>query len=356
MKKWILSALLLSGVLVSCHVDEPVPENEVPGKRKGVFIANEGNFMYGNASLSFYEPASKKVFNQLYYTRNNVPLGDVAQFLAMRGDQIFIVVNNSGKIVVADQYTLEHKGVIKGLSSPRAIHFVNDKKAYVSDMKSGVITVINPGTLQVISTISTNGGKGNAPGKATENFVQVGTQVFVSCWVSGNQLLVIDSARDVVTDSIDVPFQPNKMVVDRNGKIWLQTDGEYSVSNPDPEKPALVKIDPATKKVEKIWHLEASGAFITDIRLNPSRDSIYFLAGGLYKMSVTSNQLPHEVFLPAEGRYYYSLGVDPVSGEIYLADPLDYSQNGVIYRYSPSGILLDSFTVGICPGEYLFRN
>lgn len=356
MKKLFFLMLLLAGVIVSCRNDDPDPDYEEPGKSKGVFIASEGNFMYGNASLSFYGTRDKKIFNQVYYARNNTPLGDVAQTMALKGDWIFIVVNNSGKIVVADQYTFEHKGVIKGLASPRAIHFVNDQKAYVSDMKSGKISVINAVTLQVTSTINLSGGPAGTPVKATESFVQVGTNVFVTWWVSGNQVLVIDSQRDVVTDSIKVPFQPNKMVVDRYGKIWVQTDGEYPGANPDPEKPTLVRIDAVSKKVEKILPLGENGAFFTDIRLNPAKDSLYYLAGDLYKMSVTANQLPAEKFLSAEGKYYYSLGVDPVSGEIYLADPLDYSQNGVVYRFSGSGVLLDSFTAGVCPGEYLFRN
>lgn len=184
-----------------------------------------------------------------------------------------------GKIVVVDQYSLLHKGVINDLPSPRAIHFVNERKAYVSDMITDRMTIFDPFTLAIKGTIGVAGTKATGVGHTTESFVQVGDFVFVSCWVSGDLLLVIDSKTDQVVDSIKVPYQPNKMVVDGNGKIWVQTDGHYPGTHPDPDKPSLVRIDPHTRKVEKVFPFEIPGGWFSDIRLNPDRDSLYYLAG-----------------------------------------------------------------------------
>jgi hypothetical protein len=89
--------------------------------------------------------------------------------------------------------------------------------------------------------------------------------------------------------------------------------------------------------------------------MTPGKDSILFMAGDLYKMSVKSEQLPDKSFMSLSGKAFYSFGVDPVNGELYMGDAIDYASNGVVYRFSPKGTPLDTFTVGVCPGDFLFK-
>jgi DNA-binding beta-propeller fold protein YncE len=312
----------------------------------GIFIACEGNFMYGNGSLSFYHPEKKELTNYLFQARNNAPLGDVVQSMARKGNSLFIVVNNSGKIVVADARTLEFKGIISGLTSPRYIHFVSENKAYISDLYANHITIFNPETLEIIGTIELEG-------HISEQMVQVGKFVFASHWVNGEHILVIDTEKDELVDKIKVPSQPKDLLLDKNGKIWALCGGSYENSNADEHPSALVRIDPETRTMEQIYRF-SEGIFSSGLEMNATGDTIYYLNRGVFKMAVNNRQLPDSAFIPENEKLFYNLAVNPENNEIYIADAIDYTQDAVVYRYSQGGIMLDSFKVGINPSDFLF--
>jgi hypothetical protein len=152
--KNFLKILIFIMALSSCS-EEPV---EAVFKNldttSGVFIACEGNFMYGNGSLSFYNDETMVVTNQLFYAVNNVPLGDVVQSVAIFNENLYIVINNSGKVYVTDARSVEFRGVISGLTSPRNVHFISDEKAYISDLYADHLTIINPSTLEKAGTVN----------------------------------------------------------------------------------------------------------------------------------------------------------------------------------------------------------
>jgi hypothetical protein len=134
MKNLIKIAVLYLTV-VSC-TKTPVSPSENLSVGGGVFILNEGNFRGNNGSLSFYSYDSIKIFNDIYYTVNGQTLGDVPNAMVIKGDKAYIVVNNSGKVEVIDQTTIQSKATIKGLISPRNLAVINDNKAYVSSLYS----------------------------------------------------------------------------------------------------------------------------------------------------------------------------------------------------------------------------
>lgn len=89
----------------------------------GLFITNEGMFQYGNATLSYYDPETKSVENEVFYRANAMKLGDVAQSMTIRDGVGWIVVNNSHVIFAIDINTFKEVGRITNLASPALYPF-----------------------------------------------------------------------------------------------------------------------------------------------------------------------------------------------------------------------------------------
>lgn len=315
----------------------------------GLFVVNEGNFMYGNASLSYYVPSTGKSYREVFYRANGEVLGDVAQSMTIRNGRGYIVVNNSGVVFIIDIDTFEVVGTVdNGLLSPRYIHFVDDTKAYLTDLYASRITIFDPRTGFVKGRIET-------PGHAsTEQMVQYGQYVFVNCWSYDNTILVIDTATDSVVDKIEVGLQPTSLVLDKYGKIWTVTDGGYDGSPFGWEAPALYRIDAASRTIEKRF-VFATGAGASEVCLDGAGETLYFINQSVWKMSVLAEELPIEPFLSYNGTKYYGLAVNPYNSDVYVADAIDYVQSGVVYRFSAEGEQLDTFRAGIIPGAFCFR-
>ena len=65
----LLCGLLLAGCMKWDYGDT-VEDFNATGA--GLFITNEGNFQYGNASLSYYDPETKQVQNEIFFRANGM--------------------------------------------------------------------------------------------------------------------------------------------------------------------------------------------------------------------------------------------------------------------------------------------
>lgn len=350
--------IILIIIIISCSkkddIDKPYPV------QSGVFILNEGNFTYGNATLSVYDPLAKSVQNQVYArTNNGVSIGDVLQSMKIIGGRAFMVVNNSNKVIVMDPNSYEHLGKITGLTSPRYIEVISDNKIYISDLYSRTISIADPNTLKVLGTINI--------GRGTEQMVTFEDHVFACSWSGNNKIYRINKRLDLLMDSLVVTKQPNSMVLDKNGKIWVLSDGGYEDIPSGQVVATLTKIDAKTFTIEKTFEFSDIKYSPSRLSINGARDSIYYINGGyksnttkatnlngVYKMSVDSDQLPSEPLIPEQNRLFYALGINPNNGEIYIGDAIDYQQRGYILRYSGDGRLMDMFKADIIPGSFCF--
>ena len=313
----------------------------------GIFVVNEGNFMYGNATLTYYDTLKRVAQNDLFYKVNGLPLGDVAESMTIWKSSGYVVVNNSGKIYVIDTKTGKYTGKITGLTSPRFIHFVNDQKAYVTDLYAGKISIINSATNQITGSIPT-------PSHAsTEEMVQFGNQLFVTCWSGDKTVLVIDIEKDQVVAEIGTGDQPCSIVLDSFNKIWVLS--QALPGNSSKSLAQLHRIDPVTRKIERSFNFPTEAKPVK-MNIDGKGNNLFYLLGNeVRKMAVTADQLPDQAFVAPDSKLLYGLGIDPVNGDIYVSDALDYQQSGIVSRFSASGRLIDTFKSGIIPGRFCFK-
>ena len=141
---------------------------------------------------------------------------------------------------------------------------------------------------------------------------------------------------------------------DKYNKIWTVTDGGYEGSPYGYENPALYKIDAETFRIEKMFVLE-QGDISSEVRLNGEQDKLYWINNDIWCMDVTAGRVPVRPFIECRDTKFYGLTVNPANGEVYVADAIDYQQQGIIYRYSPEGKLINEFYVGIIPGAFCWK-
>jgi len=318
----------------------------------GLFITNEGMFQYGNATLSYYDPETKSVENEVFYRANAMKLGDVAQSMTIRDGVGWIVVNNSHVIFAIDINTFKEVGRITNLASPRYIHFVSDEKAYVTQIWDNRIFIVNPKRYEITGYIE-------CPNMAmesgsTEQMVQYGKYVFVNCWSYQNRILKIDTETDQVVDELIVGIQPTSLVMDKNYKLWTITDGGYEESPYGYETPSLYRIDAAKFEIEKQFRFKP-GDSPSEVQINGEGDKLFWINNDIWSMDVEADRVPVRPFLKYRDTKYYGLTVNPRNGDVYVADAIDYQQQGVIYRYTADGEPVDEFYVGVTPGAFCWK-
>lgn len=318
----------------------------------GLFIVNEGNFQYGNSSLSFYDPAAGTVENEIFYRANGMKLGDVAQSMTIYDNKGWIVVNNSHVIFAINKDNAIETGRIENLTSPRYIHFVSDNKAYVTQIWDNRIFIIDPRRYEVTGYIHVPGM--DMENGSTEQMTQHGRYVYCTCWSYQNRVLKIDTDTDEIVETLTVGIQPNSIKVDKYGKLWVLCDGGYEDSPYGYEKASLYKIDTSDFTIEKIFYFSRKDR-PSELQLNGSRDRLYWINEDIWSMDVNAPTLPAACLIASHGTKYYGLTIDPRTDEIYVADAIDYQQQGTINRYTSTGHLADTFYAGVSPGAFCWK-
>jgi hypothetical protein len=348
LKRSVVICFLMSVSLITACKKKPVgPQCDLCDltpviTANDVLIGCEGNFGWGNASISLYDPQLKTVANSVFSSVNDLPVGDVLQSMSLINGSLYVVVNNSGKIHVLDTSDYSLKQTISGFVSPRYI-VGNTDVAFVSDLYGQAVYQIDLTNHTISGQYSIN--------HWTEGLCLDSDKLWVSC-PDTNYCVSINLLTNQLEDTVIVGKGATNVVKDKNGKFWSLSTGGF-----EEEIPQLVRMN-SSGSVEQRYFFSSLTDYPGNLTIDSNGEQLYFLNGDCFRMSITASELPGTPFIAANQRIFYGLGISPNTSsgvEIYLADVLDYVQPGTVYRYTANGELIDQFSVGINPQAFWFK-
>lgn len=339
----LMAATLTALLFVSCEKEETGSDTGLPDivPGEGLFILNEGNYGWGNASMSYYNKVSKEIHHNLYQKANGAQLGDVLQSAYITGNELWLIVNNSGKVIVTDPASLKQTHVLSGLTSPRYMTAAANATGYITDLYAGKIHIVDMKQKMVRGYVEVKGW--------TEEIIMLGDYA-VTTGVEADRLYAIDTATNELADSLDLPPGPVSMTTDHQGHLWVLAGGDPLIKS----QPILYQVDKESFTIRGTHPLPGEDTTFSRLVTCPDGKTLYFLGGDVYSMSVVPEAPPPEVFIESDGRIFYGLAVDPDNGDVYVSDAVDFVQRGQMLRHDTDGSLIDIQDTGIIPGGFTF--
>ena len=334
MRLFKLALLVVIGVSGCKEKPVELPDIELSGNE--VLISNEGNFGWGEGSLSVYNPETKQVQNDVYQRRNGESIGNIFQSIAYFNNQYFFVVNNSNKIIVTND-SFQKVNIISGLISPRYFYPVSNSKAYVTDLYNKGISVIDLNSMTVDNKIEINGW--------TETGV-VSDSIFWVTNVESSYIYQINTNIDEIIDSVKVGYAPESIVM-VDSLLWVLSKGDET----NGVKGSLSAINIRQQKV--VYSKELDGV-PTKLEYHKESNTLFFINKDIYSINAQLGAEPN-VWLAANDLVFYGIGIDEERNEIYFSHIYDFVQKSTVYRYDLTKVLLDEFNTGIISGDFFFQ-
>jgi hypothetical protein len=324
----ILAAL---AILTSCtkNLDDFGPQTEggdipVPTTER-IIILNEGNFMFGNGTVSVINNVSDEVAQEVFKTKNGFPLGDVPQSMLIHDSLAYIIVNNSGKIEVVKNDNFESVKTITGFTSPRQMVIVNQSPltAWITDLYANKIWKVNLESGAITGSIISNGW--------SENIIR---------W-NGNVLIL--NKKDSVINVFDINAGQKIKTIGTGLEIVdfrLWSTNELMILT----NTGIFKLQLQTMNLETV-QLFASNRTPSKMAVDTVHNEVYFLESDVYKYKTSVEK----VITPNSGSNFYGMEVNSLTGEVFITDAKDYVQPGDLIKYSSDYNDPTVYRVGVNP-------
>lgn len=332
-----ISACLLGWGCKGSDDEVPNPAPEDPGL---IYVLNEGNFGWGESTITAYNPQTKETYQEVYNQRNGEAIGNVLQSATKLPNGIAWVVNNSGKVVITDK-NLNRISSITGLRSPRMLISVRDKYV-ISDLYKNAVYVVDSNALSITKEVALPGW--------TEEMAWVDDAVWLTCPES-EYVYILSANSWTLTDSVRIGMGNHSIQIDGSGFLWCRYFGEFGTGK---DSAGLVKINATTKETTEVITWEKEQQLPVYLSFNTGRDTLFFMQRGDVRSLPVNNPDAVETIVRGDGRNAYAFRVEPKTGNIYYSDVLDFVTPSLIYRYDRTGELLDQFEAGIVATDFMF--
>lgn len=343
LNRFHITSLILTIFFASCS-DEEIT---VSGKfSTGTFIVNQGAFGSGTGTITFTN--DNEVIEDVYAFQNpGLLLGNIAQSIQKYNDEYFIAVNNAAKVTVVDAATFKYKGEIK-LDLPRYFAPVGDKlyiTSWTNDFKSGFINLIDHKTFKVTKSVAIDG--------LAEKMVEKNGLLYITVSAQANDplnghIVVYDTTKDEIKETIKVGDNSNDIVLDKNGDIWVICSGFSDFTDPNKNTNGSLHKITGNKSVYTRTLSNGANGLVT----NAAKNKLYFMMDSqVLEFDPTNTTIDPKSI--ANG-YYYAMSMDTQNDHIFLADAKDFQKNGEIKVIDTKGNAVRTVSAGLIPGFVYF--
>jgi YVTN family beta-propeller protein len=339
MKKIKLSfiAIALIAGAASCKKTDSV--TTAPKVTTGVYELNQGNFGSNNTTLTYYDFGTGLATTDYYSNVNGFKLGDTGSDFIIYGGKLYIVMNNSGYVAVANAFTAKFIDTISFTSGS-----VNRGPENIVGYGSNVFVSSTDGTVSVIDTTTLAITKSITVGANPAQMAVSGSNLYVSN--TGGFSAVYDSTVSVInlgtltqTSKITVGVNPGCIAADNAGNIYVACTGDYAAV-----APSLVKVNINTNTVTK-----SADTAVGTVRYY--NNNLYVTGGylGLSNvrvLSTTDFSAVKSNFI-SDGTVVttpYGLDIDIATGDVYVGDAKDYVAAGEVFCFDKNGNKKFSFS------------
>ena len=294
-----------------------------------LLIGCEGNFQYGNASLSVLNTSEKTISNNVFQAQNQETIGDVLQSISQKDSLIYLTVNNSYRIWVLNACNLTVHKRIDNVSSPRYLLTLDHEKALVSSYQQGRVLLLNLTSGEIQKSI---------PSVDWTEQMQQGAdgQIYI-VGKTDSSVQVLDTSRWEIVKSIAL----KKDVVTM---LKSQLTAQIYVVAVDKEGTYVYELKSGRITLVHYLRVQAiSAAIFKDELAFVGRSAIHLLS--LSNLDADPQSGEHDAQTP------YSIYMDEAG--IFISDVRDYLQAGMILHYSKDFSLLKSYETGIIPQSFL---
>ena len=358
-------------ILLSCRGPEIIlpSEEEQRGDTmhtevQGFYLLNEGNMGSNKATLDYYDYTTATYKRNIFAEANpdiTQGLGDVGNDLRIYGNRLYAVINCSNLIEVMEATTAKHIGQIN-IPNCRYLAFA-DGYGYctsyagpvqIGNTQIGYVAKFDTATLRIVDTCHV--------GFQPDGLEVVGNRLYVAN--SGGYLApdydstlsVIDLAsfKQVAT----IPVAPNlhRVQADHLGQLWVSSRGDYFDT---PSRLFCLSLSSTTNSLDTL-NIPVSNFTILG-------DSLYYISTE-YSYETYEDKICYGIvdirthqllttYLITDGTTLvkpYGIAVHPTTREIYITDAGNYVTPGMLYCFSPQGILQWSVRTGDIPSAICF--